>query len=254
VPLQLHFALFGGGAGFVLKPSEMCTSLTEALDSKNDFWPPPRDSLHRATIQVISLHNLPKRHERRPRHDGRRSECHNFVPELSGEAKPPDNQEPSSPALTLTMHPIGGFCALDTRLPLRQEAEMQLIIPAVMKNGLNAPFNRLVHCVAAEPRATFLRIAVTSGMQEVAYEVGVLARLRCGYRVFQLRSLLGTRIELAYLLVRIETGSEPNHWASWRQQALQLQKFRKSMEEQQERIEAQGQRLENLHAEGATHT
>jgi hypothetical protein len=68
------------------------------------------------------------------------------------------------------------------------------------------------------------------------------------------RSLLGTRIELAYLLVRIETGSEPNHWASWRQQALQLQKFRKSMEEQQERIEAQGQRLENLHAEGATHT
>jgi hypothetical protein len=93
----------------------------------------------------------------------------------------------SIPSVLLAHMPLAGFCALDTRLPLRQEAEMQLIIPAVMKNGLNAPFNRLVHCVAAEPRATFLRIAVTSGMQEVAYEVGVLARLRCGYRVFQLR-------------------------------------------------------------------
>ena len=78
-----------------------------------------------------------------------------------------------------------------------------------------------VHCVAAEPHATFLRVSVTerrdrAGVsnllgegwrdagQEVAYTIAVLGRLRRGYRVLQLRGLLGTRIELSCALPRLE--------------------------------------------------
>ena len=56
--------------------------------------------------------------------------------------------------------------------------------------------------------------------QEVAYETAVLGRLRRGYRVFQLRCELGTRIEQCYLLVKISFGSEPNQWPTPRQVQL----------------------------------
>ena len=42
----------------------------------------------------------------------------------------------------------------------------------------------------------------------------MLGRLRRGYRVFRLRSMLGTRIELCHLFVKVSFGSEDNKWAS----------------------------------------
>ena len=82
---------------------------------------------------------------------------------------------------------------------------------------MNPTFGKQVHCVAAEPHATFLRVSVKDGGQEVAYETAVLGRLRGGYRVFQLRGPLGTRIELCYLFVRVTFGTEPNRWGTPRQ-------------------------------------
>jgi hypothetical protein len=63
--VQLHFALFNGTEGFVLKPPEMLNALEGADDGA--FWPPPRNELHVVSLEVLSLHNLPKRGERRPR-------------------------------------------------------------------------------------------------------------------------------------------------------------------------------------------
>ena len=89
LPVQLHFALFNGSSGYVLKPPEMrpkpsaataygappsphdSDGRTEASrdDSvvagvegadEDSYWPPPREVLHRTTIQVLSLHHLPK--------------------------------------------------------------------------------------------------------------------------------------------------------------------------------------------------
>jgi len=53
--------------------------------------------------------------------------------------------------------------------------------------------------------------------RETAYASAVLGRLQRGFRVFQLRSLLGTRIELCYLFVHINLGSCENNWPSARQ-------------------------------------
>ena len=49
---------------------------------------------------------------------------------------------------------------------------------------------------------------------EVAFETAVVGRLRRGYRVLELRSLFGTRIELCYLFVRVALGSQPHLWPS----------------------------------------
>ena len=75
---------------------------------------------------------------------------------------------------------------------------------------MNATFGELVHCVAAEPHGVLLRVGVYDGTQEVAYEIAVLGRLRGGFRVLQLRSMLGTRIELCHLFVHVEHGTEAN--------------------------------------------
>jgi len=207
VPLHLHFALFNRSRGFVLKPQE----LRDAADGADDEvpWPPLRGKLHRTSIEILSLHNIPKRGERRPRYDGRHSESHKHVPELSGKAAPPNDRERSSPALRLTLHPIAGVCVISKKLPVQQGADTEMQIASSAKsNGLNPAFDGTAHCLAAEPHATFLRIGITDGRLEVAYESAVLGRLRAGYRVFQLRSSLGTRIELAYLFVRISFGEE----------------------------------------------
>eukprot|EP00966_Prymnesium_polylepis_P053487 1236752-Prymnesium_polylepis.3 len=94
---------------------------------------------------------------------------------------------------------------------------------------MNAKIVSEVHCVAAEPHATFLHIAVTQGRQQVAYASAVLGRLRRGYRIFQMRSNLGTRIELCYLFVRIRISSVHNLWATPRQvsdaQSLSVQRI-----------------------------
>ena len=90
--VMLHFALFSGSGGFVLKPSEMrmgssdCDSfrnaslsdaspscyrrpavcrvlsagMSQQADDNDVHWPPPRAILTCVSIRAISLHNLPK--------------------------------------------------------------------------------------------------------------------------------------------------------------------------------------------------
>ena len=115
---------------------------------------------------------------------------------------------------------LAGFCTSTSVLPLpenQQTLETEIASATVSLNGMNVTFGETVHCVAAEPDATFLRLSVLDRGQEVAYETAVLARLQSGYRIFQMRSLGGTRIELCYVLVRIRLGSEPNLFLSPKQ-------------------------------------
>ena len=211
-----------------------------------------------------------QRRERRPRLDGSRSDCHKVEPELSGTSAPSTRSEASSPAITLSVHPIGGtpllrhppavcsdspacpdltqqwgvappqsqlfadrlginhvrlagFCAVSTTLPVPMTPETDTIVTSAdgqssrRGGGLNHRFGKTVYCVAAEPEATFMRLGVSDGGPEVAYEICVLGRMCRGFRIFQLRSMLGTRIELAYVLVRISFRSEPNLWLTPRQ-------------------------------------
>ena len=116
------------------------------------------------------------------------------------------------PSRTCLVLVATGFCAVSKVLPLPQTAEAETSTSAVMGNGINAPVNIRVHCIAAEPDATFLRLCVIDGKHEVAFESVVLGRLRHGYRVFQMRGWLGTRIELCFIFVRIAFGTEPNLW------------------------------------------
>eukprot|EP00966_Prymnesium_polylepis_P228132 5279452-Prymnesium_polylepis.1 len=96
LPAQLHFALFNGSNGFVHKPPEMCARVAgERVESPPDmegevgrrsscsigqrsshstdanapkislppsdaYWPPPRETVHQTTVEVLSLHMLPK--------------------------------------------------------------------------------------------------------------------------------------------------------------------------------------------------
>ena len=102
-------------------------------------------------------------------------------------------------------------------MPMTAEPEMGTA--AVKRSGMNVAFGDMMHCVAAEPHATFIRVGITNAdsTQEVAFEVAVLGRLRHGYRIFQCRGPLGTRIELAYLFVRIQLGQVSHFWQSPRQ-------------------------------------
>jgi len=248
---QLHFALFAGSGGMVLKPPTMrkgsvvaserrtsssarTNSIAETErqstmpvrdsgamvgDDDRAYWPLSCDNVQITSVNILSLHNLPKRREQRPRYDGSCGACHDYVPELSGDAAPPDDLPPSSPCITVSLHPIGGFCAVSNVLPLKEssnETDLQ-VAKSVDRNGLNAVFKKTVHCVASEPHETFLRVSVTDGDKEVANEIAVLGRLRRGYRVLLLRGPLGTRIELAYLFVHIAFSSERNLWATPRQ-------------------------------------
>ena len=90
LPMQLNAALFaqGGGLGYVLKPAEMRAPPPEggAADAA-PAWPPVRESLSHVTLQLISLHHLPKRGESRPVVDD--APHHAYVPHLSGAAAPP---------------------------------------------------------------------------------------------------------------------------------------------------------------------
>ena len=93
-------------------------------------------------------------------------------------------------------------------MPFNESTEIELTLPS-SDNGMNAEIGKVVYCMAAEPHATFLRVAVVDERQgEVAYETCILGRLRGGYRTLKLRSMLGTRIELAYVFVNISFGVE----------------------------------------------
>jgi len=250
--LQLHYSLFRGSEGYLLKPQEMRkatepSAVSGAQDAPDenidDYWPPPRERLHRATIEVLSLHQLPKRHEGRPRFDGSHRACHNFVPKLSGVFSPPNRLAPSSAAIKISLHTIGGFCAVSkSRTPPHHNVEAELdLLPK--SNGLYATFGAVVHCFAAEPRATFLRIGVADHGTEVAFATAVVGRLKRGWRVFQLRSHFGTRIELCYLFVNISFGSEPNMFFSPRQLRIQTLKLEHELAELRARLGSSGRRV-----------
>lgn len=245
LPIQLHFVLFNGADGYVLKPPEM----RRARESSTDQCPPVRQFLHRATIDIISLHNLPKTGEQRPRLKGRRSGCHQWhAAELTGSFAPPDASIPSSPMITVSLHAIGGFCGIFRDLsipPPPEEVAVFYKTAAVQNNGLNALFDESVHCVAAEPDATFMRIGVSDGDQEVVYETAVLGRLRRGYRVFRMRNAFGTRVELCYLLVHIEFGKEANNWIAPAALRLQAEKKNAELSSLAEHLEAARKAYEN---------
>jgi len=194
------------------------------VDCSPRTWPPPREQLHRTTVEILSFHNAPKLRERRPQLNGRHAMCHEHHPELSGATVPPNvGEEPTSPALSISVHAIGGFCAISKTLPLQQTKQTHVVTTAVVVgNGMNAVFRETFHCLAAEPHTTFLRIGVIDGEQEVAYEMAVVGRLRRGYRVFRMRSTLCTRIELCFLLVWVGVGTESNTFATPRHQEVRL--------------------------------
>ena len=130
-------------------------------------------------------------------------------------ACPPLRSIPTSsidPQLFARLWVLAGFCGVSDKVPLPQHHLEAEVVLSPKDNGMNAVFDTKVLCVAAEPQSTFLRVGVSDGSHEVAYEVVVLGRLRGGYRVLLLRGLYGTRIELAYLFVRISVGSEPHLW------------------------------------------
>jgi len=264
IAVHLHFALFAGSAGFVLKPSEMNAVMPSAADvagvenngahpqasfarnsasflDKEAYWPPAREVLHLTTIEVLSLHQLPKRGEHRPSFEGSCSACHRYAPELSGTPAPPDGLNVSLPSVMLSLHPIGGFCAVSQKLPIPQVNETTHHIASVEANGMNATVGETVHCVAAEPHATFLCLRITdgNGRQEVAYESAVLGRLRRGYRIFRLRSTLGTRIELACFLVRIKFGTAPHMWTTPRQLRVTSKRDRDEIAHLKQQLESQ---------------
>jgi len=228
LPNQLHFALFHGSGGFLLKPPEMLVADSHAdkkekkrarRHSAHDdvYWPPPRQTVHQVAVEILSLHNLPKRGEQRPRYIGSRGACHQFAPELSGSASRPDYSDPSSPSISVSLHPIGGFCAVSKTLPLPAVLDTSTTTSIVKANGLRAEFGEKIFCVAAEPHAAFLRVRVADGIHEPAYATAVLGRIKPGNRVLQMRSPLGTRIELCFVLVRVHFDSLRNIWPSARQ-------------------------------------
>jgi|EP00966_Prymnesium_polylepis_P274579 hypothetical protein len=72
LPTQLHFALFSGSGGFVLKPREMRAKPADAQvyvegSPELECWPKPCEWLHRVSMEVVSLHNCPKVSLRMPR-------------------------------------------------------------------------------------------------------------------------------------------------------------------------------------------
>eukprot|EP00966_Prymnesium_polylepis_P128611 2974764-Prymnesium_polylepis.1 len=79
---------------------------------------------------------------------------------------------------------LAGFCAVTNTLqrPKGVEVEASISVPAVNGTGMNAAFDKTVHCIAAEPCATIVRVAVTDDGKEVAFETAILGQLRNGYR------------------------------------------------------------------------
>lgn len=71
---------------------------------------------------------------------------------------------------------ISGFCAISKELPLLQGIDTEIIVSPLAPRsggGLNTAFGEKVHCIAAEPHATFLRLAVSDCGTEAAYETAV---------------------------------------------------------------------------------
>ena len=63
--------------GYVLKPLGMRISEPD--------WPPASLTLTRVTLEILSLHGLPRPTESRPCLEGRHARCHQYAPQLSGD-------------------------------------------------------------------------------------------------------------------------------------------------------------------------
>jgi hypothetical protein len=172
-------------------------------------WPPTRDVIRCVTVRVLSLHHLPSRKEGRPLLD----EPHlPWVAKLTDAQEAPQPGPAASPSVALEIFPLGGYAALASELPPPKPGmgQTRMRSAAVLGNGLNAPFDLLVHCLAAEPAHTLVRLSVNDGLEEVAYEAALLQALRPGYRCIPLRSVrTGTRIDMASLLVHVATSDVP---------------------------------------------
>eukprot|EP00966_Prymnesium_polylepis_P061671 1431137-Prymnesium_polylepis.1 len=129
-------------------------------------------------VCFVDCHGCPlQRGEQRPRYNGEREDCHKYHPELSGPSVMPDNQNPSCPAISISLHPVGGapllqpaidplqkgrttqpfaaaaslfstrcsarrpagFCAVSDVLPLAPNAEVEISVPPE-QNGMRASF------------------------------------------------------------------------------------------------------------------
>lgn len=132
-----------------------------------------------------------------------------------------------------------GFSAMSRSLsmPLSLQTETEVSTSIREGNGLNATFDETFHVLCAEPDCTMLRVSVLDGGSEVGYAVSVVNDLLAGYRVFQMRSLLGTRIELCYLLVWISPGAEANVWYTPRHQELMMRGQEARLKDQQKQID-----------------
>ena len=129
-----------------------------------------------------------------------------------------------------------------------------------ISNDVLASIVRTFHCLAAEPAETILRIVVRDAGKEVAYETTLLITLRQGYRVFLLRSRLGTRIELCYLLARITIADAPNLWADAEklriasvQMQSELQALRSERDSLRSELSGRGRSCSASSASGLSH-
>lgn len=202
-------------------------------------WPPQQKRTVRcATVQLLSLHQLPKRKEARPLYEPH----HAYVNKLNDTSEPPSAASVSSPALTVELFSIGGYSCTAAELPPPKRSAgtplpTRMSSTPVFDDGLHPQFNLKVHCLAAEPAETLLRVSVqdlthssvqdsTVGTVEsalfasnakvecrghaaadhqhdVAYEAVVLDALRPGYRCLPLRSRVGCRINMCCVYMHV---------------------------------------------------
>uniref|UniRef100_A0A7S4BY56 PI-PLC Y-box domain-containing protein n=1 Tax=Chrysotila carterae TaxID=13221 RepID=A0A7S4BY56_CHRCT len=260
LPTQLHYALFdlNGGCGYVEKPKEMLLP--------TPCWPQPQLMLKVVTVKPITLSRLPKRGEHRPHLTSARSRLHQYVSELSFSNKKRSGSSKESgvgavplPSLSVELHAIGGFHCVSTVLPPVSGATRHLVHPLDRTSGGGGDgsgdgsfrYGQQVHCVAAEPMACVLRVAVVDDEeagQEVAYDTVVLGAVREGYRVIHLRSMLGTRIESCYLLVHIAFSTQVNAWVGEHELVTKLYEHRATIDECRAEIGELKARVEALEA------
>lgn len=215
------------------------------------LWPLQDNApLHHVSLELVSLHHLPTRGEVRPEHLD--SAHHVYEPELSGTRSPPVCSAPSQFSIRVEVHGFGGFRAVARSLAElstesgRSSNREVLKLPA--SGGLNPSCGQVVHCLAADPRETFLRVVVLAGELELAYETTVVDVLRTGLRCLPLRSPEhGTRIRGCALLVRMEQDTVPRALVQdYPALRSQLLKHAMQVEEQAAVIAQQAATIEEL--------
>eukprot|EP00965_Chrysotila_dentata_P227602 6196112-Pleurochrysis_carterae.AAC.1 len=135
-------------------------------------WPPPQLLLKVVTLKPITLFQLPKRGERRPQLTGSRSRIHKYVSELSFSSRILGKRGQAglgavpSPSISVELHAIGGYHCVSTMLPPLSGATKYVMHTLTDRGGdggggsSSIHYGQQVHCVAAEPMACVLRVAV----------------------------------------------------------------------------------------------